>query len=75
MGYRNFKHYYLYHVCKHMRGDFLGLVSYNRFVELMQKALLPLAIYLKTRCLGKCTGISYVDSSHIKACHKTSPFP
>ncbi len=35
----------------------------------MQKALLPLAVYLKTRCLGKCTGISYVDSSHIKACH------
>jgi hypothetical protein len=69
MRYRDFKHYYLYHVCKHMRGDFPGLVSYNRFVELMQKALLPLAVYLKTRCLGKCTGISYVDSSPIKACH------
>lgn len=52
-----------------MRNDFPGLVSYNRFVELMQKSLLPLAVFLKTRCLGKCTGISYVDSSHIKACH------
>jgi len=52
-----------------MHGDFPGLVSYNRFVELMQKSLLPLAVYLKTRCLGKCTGISYVDSSHISACH------
>ena len=52
-----------------MRNDFPGPVSYNRFVELMQTALLPLAVFLKTRCLGKCTGISYVDSSHIKVCH------
>jgi hypothetical protein len=69
MRYRDFKHYYLFHVCEHMRSDFPGLVSYNRFVELMQKALLPMAVFLKTRCLGKCTGISYVDSSHIKAYH------
>jgi hypothetical protein len=52
-----------------MHSDFPSLVSYTRFVELMQTALLPLAVFLKTRCLGKCTGISYVDSSHIKACH------
>ena len=24
---------------------------------------------MKTRCLGKCTGISYVDSTAIRACH------
>jgi hypothetical protein len=52
-----------------MRSEFPGFVSYNRFVELMQKVLLPLAVYLKTRCLGKCTGISYVGSTHLKACH------
>ena len=69
MRYRDFKHYYLFHVCEHMHSDFPSLVSYTRFVELMQTALLPLAVFLKTRCLGKCTGISYVDSSHIKACH------
>jgi hypothetical protein len=69
MRYRDFKHYYLFHVCQNMKDDFPGLVSYNRFVELMHKSLLPLAVYLKTRCLGKCTGISYVDSSHISACH------
>jgi len=66
MRYRDFKHYNLFHVSEHMRNDFPGLVSYNRFVELMQTALLPLAVFLKTRCLGKCTGISYVNSSHIK---------
>ena len=52
-----------------MRSEFPGLVSYNRFVELMQKTLLPLAVYLKTRCLGKCTGISYVDATPLRACH------
>lgn len=35
MRFRDFKHYYLFHVCQHMQGDFPGLVSYNRFVELM----------------------------------------
>jgi len=69
MRYRDFKHYYLYHVSKHMKKEFPGVVSYNRFVELMQKVLLPLAVYLKTCCLGKCTGISYIDSSPIRVCH------
>jgi hypothetical protein len=58
MRYRDFKHYYIFHVCKHMHSEFPSLVSYNRFVELMQKSLLPLAVFLKTRCLGKCSGIS-----------------
>lgn len=57
MRYRDFKHYYLFHVCRNMSGEFPLLVSYNRFVELMKSALLPLVVYLKTQCLGKCTGI------------------
>lgn len=35
VGYRDFKHYYLNHVCPHLRHEFPCLVSYNRFVELM----------------------------------------
>ena len=58
MRYRDFKHYYLFHVCEHMRDDFPALVSYDPFVEPKQKVLLPLAVYRKTSCLGKCTGIS-----------------
>jgi len=27
MRYRDFKHYYLFHVCQHMRDDFPGLVA------------------------------------------------
>ena len=35
MRYRDLIHYYLFHVCEHMQGEFPGSVSYNRFVELM----------------------------------------
>jgi len=43
-------------------------VSYNRFTELMQSNMLALTLYLKTHCLGKCTGISFIDSTPIRAC-------
>lgn len=69
MRYRDFKHYYLFHVCRNMRGEFSRLVSYNRFVELMKSGLLPLVVYHKTQCLGKCTGISFIDSTPLRACH------
>ena len=67
-GYRTFKHYYLRHVQQHLRSEFPKLVSYNRFVRLMQRALVPLTIYLYTR-RGTCTGISFMDSTPIKVCH------
>lgn len=52
-AFRNFKHYYVNYVCQYMKGYFPQTVSYNRFVELMQSALLPMAIFLKTVCLEK----------------------
>jgi hypothetical protein len=67
-GYRTFKDYYTREVCTHMRWAFLDLVSYNRFVELMSGALLPLCFYLCTR-KGNCSGISFIDSMPIVACH------
>ena len=67
-GYRTFKHYYLEHVQKHLRSEFPGLVSYSRFVRLMQRAVVPLLIYLYTH-RGACTGISFMDSTPIKVCH------
>jgi hypothetical protein len=41
-AYRNFKSYYTEHVLKHLTGEFPHLVSYNRFVELMISAMIPL---------------------------------
>ncbi|MBD1876322.1 IS982 family transposase [Nodosilinea sp. FACHB-131] len=66
--YRNFKAFYCKHVCAHWREAFPGLVSYNRFVEWIPSALLPLCVYLK-HCFGTCTGISFIDSSSLKVCH------
>ena len=51
-----------------MRKEFPCLVSYNRFVELQQKAPISIVIFLKTFCLGQCTGISFVDLAPMKVC-------
>jgi len=67
-GYRNFKAYYIGYVQKHLQSEFPDLVSYNRFVELIPRALIPLLAYMRGR-KGTCTGISFVDSTPLKACH------
>lgn len=66
--YRNFKAFYTEHVQKHLCREFPKLVSYQRFVELMPRVLLPLLAYLHV-CLGDCTGISFVDSTPLAVCH------
>lgn len=66
--YRNFKHYYLDHVCVYWRTEFPGLPSYQRFVEWIPSTLLPLCVYLK-HCFGQCSGISFIDSTSLKVCH------
>ena len=67
-AYRCLKHYYLEYVCVHLRGPFPELVSYNRFVELGKDVALPVAIFIKKILLGKCTGISFVDSTVLRVC-------
>jgi hypothetical protein len=65
--YRNFKSYYLEHVCQHLRAEFPNLVSYERFVILMPAVFGPLSAYLKS-LYGKCSGISFVDSTNLAVC-------
>jgi hypothetical protein len=67
-GFRTFKHFYISYVQKHMKDDFPSTVSYNRFTELMQQNLMPMTLFLKTCCLGKCTGISFIDSTPVRVC-------
>ena len=67
-GIRTFKHFYIGYVQKHLVQEFPKTVSYNRFVELMQSNILPLTLYMKTCCLGQCTGISFIDSTSIRVC-------
>jgi hypothetical protein len=56
-GYRDFKTFYTKYVCGHWRGEFPGLVSYQRFVEFMPSRL------------GSCSGVSFIDSTALKVCH------
>lgn len=67
-GFRNMKHFYIYYVQVHMKHLFPSTVSYNRFVELMQSASLPMSIFLKTCCLGESTGIAFIDSTPVRVC-------
>ena len=67
-GYRCFKHFYLEYVCKHLAHLFPRKVSYNRFVELEKEVLFPLTIFIKTVLIGRCTGISFVDSTPLRVC-------
>jgi len=68
LHYRTFKHFYLHHVCTHLRPDFPGLPSYSRFVALIPSTLLPLCGCLQTR-QGQPTGIPFIDSLPIRVCH------
>jgi hypothetical protein len=67
-SYRNFKSYYTEHVMRHLFWAFPRLPSYNRFIELMPGAMVPLCGYLQSR-KGQCSGISFIDSTSLKVCH------
>lgn len=66
--YRDFKAYYNEQVVKSWHAEFPGLVSYSRFVEYIPLALVPLTVYLRTCCLGECSGISFIDSTSLDVC-------
>jgi hypothetical protein len=67
-GYREFKTFYLGYVCRHLKSEFPGLVSYSRFVRFMSEVGLLLFAYLRS-CLGNCSGISFIDSTSLIVCH------
>ena len=50
-----------------MQKEFPQTVSYNRLVELIQSSLMTKIMFAKTCCLGKCTRISFVDSTPLIA--------
>jgi transposase len=66
--YRNFKTYYQEKVQPEWAQAFPGLVSYQRFVEWIPSTLVPMCAYLRS-CFGKCSGISFMDSTALKVCH------
>jgi hypothetical protein len=65
--YRQFKSFYLNHVCLHLRREFPGLPSYHRCLELLPRCAIALAALFET-LKGACTGISIIDSTPIAVC-------
>lgn len=68
-NHRTFKWFYKRCVCDHLKAYFPRLLSYNRFVEVMQGLIVPLVVHLLKFHVGKCSGISFLDSTTIDVCH------
>jgi hypothetical protein len=66
--YRNFKTYYEQKVQTEWADAFPGIVSYQRFIEWVPSTLVPMCAYLRS-CFGKCSGISFIDSTSLRVCH------
>lgn len=65
--FRTFKDFYsLSH--QELKRYFPAIVSYNRFVELIPRTVFPLFCLLWTE-LESCSGISFIDSTILTACH------
>jgi len=67
-GYRTFKHFYTWHVQKYWHPLFPGMVSYNRFINLLPRVCFLLGAFVHTR-RGTNTGIAFVDSTRLAVCH------
>ena len=66
---RTFKWYYKLYICGTLKECFPQALSYNRFVEIMQSAIVPLTVYLMKFRVGKCSGINFLDSTALDVCH------
>jgi len=60
----NIKHFYINYVMAHLQKEFPQTVSYNRFVELQQKAVMPMAIFLKTFFFAPALGFLLLIPLH-----------
>ncbi|GAB5518627.1 MAG: IS982 family transposase [Rhodothermales bacterium] len=67
-NFRTFKSYYNQFVCRFLKRFFPQVVSYNRFIELMPRLILPLCVFLNTR-KGRCSGIAFIDATALRVCH------
>jgi hypothetical protein len=73
--YRYFKSYYKRAVHGgRLKHFFPETVSYSRFVELKAYSLMPLFIFTHFFMRGKVTGLSFIDSTALIACHNKRIF-
>ncbi len=62
------KHFYLNEICVRYRHLFPQTVPCNRFTELEKSVVAQFIIFVKKCLSGKCTGISFVDSTLLRVC-------
>jgi len=67
LRFRQFKSFYLCYACRHLRGEFPGLPSYNRCVELLPRCIVPFAALFET-LKGQCDGVSIADATSLAVC-------
>lgn len=68
-GFKCFKYYYKRFVCQNLNSHFPGLVSYNRFIELIPRFYMKFFFFSKVFCTVKSDKINYIDSAKLPVCH------
>ena len=66
--YRNFKTHHSEFICVYWKNYFPDAPSYNRFVELIPHALIPLSSFVSSH-QGQQSGVYYIDASKLPVCH------
>lgn len=66
--FRDFKTFYCDFLKKYWKHYFPKLPTYQRFIELMKRAILPLILFISAR-RGNENDIYYIDSSCLPVCH------
>jgi hypothetical protein len=70
--YRHFKAFYTKGILGIYKSDFPKAPSYNRFIEFIPRAFLPLCAFAAYRCtLAKRTDIYFMDSTKLNVCFIT----
>jgi len=67
LRFRQFKGFYLFYACRHLRREFPRLPSYQRCVELLPRCATPLAA-LFGQLSGECDGVSIADATALAVC-------
>lgn len=67
IGYRTFKWFYQRYVAVNLKSHFPQLPSYQRFIELMPRVLIPLTLFMHQRC-QQGRGIAFIDSTPLRVC-------
>ena len=67
-NFQHFKNFYQGIVSELLNSYFPILPSYQRFIELLPRVIVPITIFFNSK-MGTATGIYYVDSTALPVCH------